>query len=250
MPIESLVFFCLLTVIPSLTPGVPQRPAASPATVIETTSVGAMTVVVRVMTEEKWNPFLDERVQRSPAASGLGAAWKPSDPRWQNARAALGVRMTRLIESYTLGPQISEHIQTSAGRLAPGPDRDAMLAALTGPAGAALVRQQAQSTFVVLSLSSNPKGPAIGSPEWNKQLSDMAKRFAERVGPALPPDDGTHRAEMEKLFLGPAREPLRAVWDFVISNATRQLDTGMNLMLFDNQAMIERDIAKAVGGGK
>jgi len=248
VPIESLIVLCLLTVGPSAAVGVPQKPAATPATVIETTSAGAMTAVARAITEEKWNPILDNRVQQSPAASALGAAWKPSDPRWQKARAALGARMTALIESYTKSTQIPDHIQKSAGSLPPGPDRDAMVAALTGPVGPALVRQQAGMTFVVQSLSDNPNGPAPGTPAWAKQINDTTKRFDERVGPALPPDDGTHRAELQKIFLSPVREPLGQVWTFVISNATRQLDTGLNLMLFDHQAMIERDIAKAVAG--
>ena len=247
MPIASLLVVCLTTFLPPMGPGVSQKTAA-PATVVESTSAAAMTAVARAITEEKWNPMLDERVQQSPAASALGAAWKPSDPRWQKARAALGARMTGLIESYTKSTQISGHIQTSAGRLPASADRDAMVAGLTGPVGPALIRQQAKTTFIVQSLSYNPKGPPVGSPEWTKQMADAGKWFDERVGPALPPDDGTHRAEMEKIFLSPVREQLRQVWDFVISNATRQFDTGMNLMLFDNQTMIERDIAKAVGG--
>ena len=231
-----------------MAPGGSQKPPVTPESVIASTSSGAMIAVARLITEERWNPILDERVQRSPAAAALGAAWRPADPRWQKARAALGARMTRLIESYTQGPQIADHIQTSAGRLAPGPDREAMLAGLTGPVGPALVRQQAKTTFIVQSLSYSPNGPSVGSPEWTKQMQDTTKRFDERIGSALPPDDGSHRAELEKIYLGPAREPLSRVWDFVIANATRQLNTGMNLMLFDNQAMIERDIAKVAGG--
>ena len=45
-----------------------------------------MTAVARLVTEETWNPGPDKRVQESPAASGLGAAWKPADPRWQKRR--------------------------------------------------------------------------------------------------------------------------------------------------------------------
>jgi hypothetical protein len=86
-------------------------------------------------------------------------------------------------------------------------------------------------------------------------LRDMGQRFGDRAGADVPAEDGSHKAEVEKFYTTrPTAEVLRRIWDAAVGNATRQLDTAMNLMLFDNQAAIDKDIAGAAGrtsaGGK
>ena len=80
------------------------------------------------------------------------------------------------------------------------------------------------------------------------QLKDMGRRFDDRAGTNVPADDGTHKADIEKFYANrPLAEVLRRIWDFGVDNATRQLNTALNLMVFDDQDAIERDIAAAIG---
>ena len=130
--------------------------------------------------------------------------------------------------------------------MVPNADLERAVAALQGAAGASIVRHQARQAYIVQH-GTAPNGPAIGSPEWNAILRDLGKEFDDRVGPKLPPDDGTHLADVEKLAATPAWGALSRVWTFGLSNATRQLNTALNLMLFDDREAIEHDIAAAVG---
>lgn len=231
--------------------GLAQKTPSNAAATIVSTSARSMFVVARMLVEDTWNPLLDKRIQASPSARSLGAAWKPSDPRWQKARAALGARATRIFDAYAKSSEIADHVQAEVGRIGASKDLDAAVALLTGPAAGAIVRQQAQKTYIVHAMTAggpNVKGPAIGSPEWSAELRDMGKRFDERAGTDVPADDGTHKAEVEKMFSSaPVSEVLRRVWDFGVDNATRQLNTALNLMVFDNQDAIEKDIAAAAG---
>jgi hypothetical protein len=236
------VGLCLLCVVPGSVSA-----QKTPAAAFQATSGAAMFAVARAMAEETWNPILDRRIQEAPAARGLGAAWTSTDPRWQKARQALAGRMTRVFEAYARSPEIAGHITTQVGRMGAGPDMDAAVKALTGPAGPAVVRMEARREFIVSTLSAAPGGPEIGGAEWNAQIRDTGQRFDARVGPSLPPDDGSHKAEIEKVATSPAEKILSRVWSFVVSNAKRQLDTALNLMIFDEQAAIDADIKSAIG---
>jgi len=96
-------------------------------------------------------------------------------------------------------------------------------------------------------MTARPDGPKIGSPEWNRQLGDLGKQFDASVGATLPPEDGSHKPELEKLATGPIATPLSRIWMFAVSNAQRQLTTALNLMVFDDGAAIDRDVAAAIG---
>jgi hypothetical protein len=224
---------------------------ASAAATIVKTSAGPMFTVARLLMEDTWNPLLDRRIQGSPAAAPLGAAWKPSDTRWQQARAALGARMTRILTAYAGSNELKKHIEAEVGRIGEGADLETAVAAINAPMGAALIRQQAKKTYIVYAMSAGgplKPGPSIGSPEWLKQLNELDRQFDERAGTNVPTDDGTHKADVEKFYATrPLSEVLRRIWDFGVDNATRQLNTSLNLMLFDNQDAIEKDIAAAVG---
>lgn len=225
-----------------------QKPAPT-ATTFVTTSAGPMFAISRMLVEDRWNALLDRRIQESPAARSAGAAWKPSDPRWQKARAALGARATTIFAAYQRSNELPQHIATEIGKIGSSKDLDTVVAALKGPAGNAIIRQQAKRTYVVHAMSADgPKGPAIGSPEWNAQLKDLQKQFDDRAGTGVPADDPAHKTDVETFFASrDLSEVMRRVWDFGIDNATRQLNTALNLMVFDDQAAIEKDVAAAVG---
>lgn len=224
-----------------------QKPPAAPASVVLTTSGPAMLAVARLIVEDTWNPILDKRVQDAAAGQALGPAWTSADPRWQKARAALGTRMTRIFESYGASAELAGHVRTAIGKIGATPDLDAAVTALRGSAGAAVVRFQARQNFIISVMTARPDGPAIGSPQSNARMKELGERFDDRIGRSLPPDDGSHKAEVERLATSPAWATLSRVWTSAVSNATRQLDTAMNLMLFDNQAAVDREIAAAVG---
>jgi hypothetical protein len=224
---------------------------APPAKVSTSTSSRAMVLVAQGLTEATWNPILDRRIQQSPAAAALGAAWSPSDARWKKARAALAARVTRLFDSYARSGEIDGFVEAEVGRMGANADLDRAVAALQSPAGPSIVRHQARQAYIVQHSTGNPSsGPAIGSPEWNQQLHDLGKEFDDRVGPKLPTDDGSHLAEVEALAATPAWSALSRVWSFGVSNGTRQLNTALNLMMFDDQEAIDHDIATAIGGKK
>lgn len=234
-----VIALCLVAAAPA------QPPSAK---VITVTSSRAMIAVAQGLTEATWNPILDKRVQQSPAAAVLGAAWTPSDARWKKARAALAARVTRLFDSYARSGEIDGFVEAEVGRMGVTSDLDRAIAALQGAASPSVVRLQARQAYIVQHETGNPANrPAIGSPEWNKQLADFGKEFDDRVAPKLAPDDGSHVADAEKLAATPAWSALARVWTFAISNGTRQLNTALNLMMFDDKEAIERDIAAAIG---
>jgi hypothetical protein len=246
---RTFLVVCLGLLI-SPAPGVAQKTPSAAATAV-TTSAAPMFTVTRLLVEDTWNPLLDQRIQESQAGRGLGTAWKPSDARWQKARASLAARMTRLLTAYQGSHEIESRIEAEVGTIGQSKDLDDVIAALRGPAGAAIVRQQAKQTYMIhamLAGGPSPNGPAIGSPEWSAHLREMGTRFEERAGADVPADDGTHKADVEKLYAArPTADVLRRIWDAGVDNAIRQLDTAMNLMLFDNQDAIEKDIAGAAG---
>jgi hypothetical protein len=206
-----------------------------------------MLMVAQAVVEDTWGPLLDRRIQQSPAAAGLGAAWQPSDPRWRKARASLADRMAFVMDRYAGSNEVAGHIGAAVGRVGAGPDLDAVVAALTGPAGPALVRQEARQAFIVNRMTAAPDGPKPGSPEWNTQLAELGKQFDARVGSKLPADDGSHAAELQKMATGPVADTLTRVWTFVVSNAQRQMTTALNLMVVDDQAAIDHDVEAALG---
>jgi hypothetical protein len=242
-----LLLVCLAVMLPAAPARAQKTAPTAAATVMTKTCAAAMLAVAQAMVEDTWTPLLDNRIQASPAAAALGADWKPSDPRWRKAREALGGRMALIFDRYARSNELAGHIATEIGRIGAGPDLDAAIAAVTGAAGPALVRHFAKREFIVLSMSDRPDGPKVGTPEWNTRLGDLGRRFDARVGAGLGTDDGSHAAEVEKLATGPAAALLSRLWMFGISNAQRQLNTALNLMVFDDQAAIDKAVAAAVG---
>jgi hypothetical protein len=244
--VRRTLFLVCLAILPG--PAAAQRstPAAA-ATTVARTSSKAMLVVAQALVDDTWKPLLDKRVQESPSARALGAAWTPSDPRWQKARASLEARKTTIFDAYAKSPEIGGHIAAEIGRIPAGPDLDAAIAALSGPASGAIVREFAKREFITSTMSATPDGPKIASPEWNKQLGDLSKRFDAALGPSMPAAEGTSAADVQKFEASPAAQVLSRIWMFAVANAKRQMNTALNLMVFDDQAAIDKDIAAAAG---
>jgi hypothetical protein len=229
-------------------PGQAQRTTTvSAAAALDKTSSAPVFTVARLIAEDTWNPLLDARVQQSPAGRPFGAAWTSADPRWQSARAALGARLTKILTAYSASNQIGRHFHEEADRIGAGPDLDGAIAALSGPAVNSVVHAQARQAYIVNTMTAKPDGPTAGTPAWQARLKEFGQQFDRRAGAGVPADDPAHGPDVEKLASGPAWRTLSRIWTFALSNATRQIDTAMNLMLFDDQADIERDIAAAAG---
>lgn len=240
-------FVCLMLVL-CAAPGHAQRTTtASAAAALDKTSSASVLAVARLIAEDTWNPLLDKRVQQSPAGRPFGAAWTSADPRWQKARAALGARMTKILTAYATSNQIGRAFHEEADRIGAGPDLDGAMAALGGPPANSVVRAQARQAYIVSTMTARPDGPAAGTPTWQARLKELGQQFDQRAGLDVPPNDPARAPDVEKLASGQAWRTLSRIWTFALSNATRQIDTAMNLMLFDDQADIERDIAAAAG---
>ena len=87
-------------------------------------------------------------------------------------------------------------------------------------------------------------GPPIGSPEWVTH-QDMEQQFNDRAARTCRPTMARTGGGGEVLHPD-LPEVLRRIWDFGVDNATRQINTALNLMMFDNQEAIEQDIAAAI----
>jgi hypothetical protein len=220
---------------------------ANAAAALDKTSSAPVLAVARMIAEDTWSPLLDKRVQQSPAGRPFGAAWTSADSRWQKARAALGARMTNILTAYATSNQTGRAFHEEADRIGAGPDLDGAIAALGGPPANSVVHAQARQAYIVSTMTARPDGPAAGTPAWQARLKELGQQFDQRAGPDVPPNDPARAPDVEKLASGPAWRTLSRIWTFALSNATRQIDTAMNLMLFDDQAGIERDIAAAAG---
>ena len=68
----------------------------------------------------------------------------------------------------------------------------------------------------------------------------------EGVGPAVPADDPAHQNDVITFISTPAAGKFQQLWMSVVGKAKVTLDTGMNLMIFDNREAIVKEIAAAV----
>jgi len=208
-----------------------------------------MVAVARLLTEQAWNVRFDRMIQETPAAKPLGNRWVPTSPAWQQARKALGSRMTRILDAYVRSGDAATVLATEFARIAAPPGPDELKAALSGPASDAIVRRQALLSFVVLAMSDDPNSPQPGQPAWRDRMASLTQLFDDRLASVMPVDPGMMDAELAQYAAGAAGQFGTRLWQLVIGKITTKLNTGINLMLFDDQAAILRDIAAAVSGG-
>lgn len=205
---------------------------------------GPMLSVARLVIEEKMNPLIDHVVQNAPPAARLGNRWGPSNTAWQQARAPISSRIARVVDAYEKSGDVTRTLESELERLAPE-SQSALAMALNGPAGSAIVRQLALSQFIAVTMAENPDGPGPADPGWKEKLRTLQTTFDQRLGTSLAGDDGGHRAEVDKFFSAQSSD----LWNMfftVVSKATRELESGINLTVFDNSDAIQREIETVI----
>jgi hypothetical protein len=209
-----------------------------------------MLLVARLITQEKLSPHIDEVLKEIPSAQHLGDRWTSSNPAWEKARAVLTGRLDRIAAAYGDSDLYSQMLQSEIERTAPGDKSAALTKMLSGPAGPAILRSQAMIQFVSTVMADEPDGPKIGDPAWHQRLKALSTTFNERAGAAIPPDDPSRSADVEKYFSSPEAAAFRTLWNGVVGKATVKLDGAMNLMMFDDREAIMRELDAAVASAK
>jgi hypothetical protein len=208
--------------------------------------VGPMLAVSRQLAIEESNADVDSLVQRAPPAQQLGNRWRPQHPAWPKARAAISSRIARLADYYVQSGDIVEIVDTAVSSLSKT-DTDALVSTLKGSAGAAVLKAHATLVFVTEAHTGDPDNqPKIGSPEWQKQMRALHDKFDQLVAPALPKDDGTHKAEAEKHLSTEQGQKLTTLCSSISSRASTKLRGAIRLMVFDDREAIWRDIKAAI----
>jgi hypothetical protein len=195
--------------------------------------------------DEVWRPRLDELVQNATAAAPLGAAWNAKNPGWQQARASLGARVVRIFDAYRrtslLRDELAERLSTE---LTPAEALE-LGAALAGPAGPTILRQQLEIEFVSSASMDEPLPPP-SDPRFQERIKELRALFAAKMPPEIPADDPAHQAAATAFLRSPLRSKLNQILVFVGERSLNALATQIQLMLFDDQEAIGRDLAAAV----
>ncbi len=135
-------------------------------------------------------------------------------------------------------------LESEFGQLAP--EAQAELAAqLNGPAGPAILRQLVLSEFLSMMSADDPNGPKPGEPAWKDKMRALQTRFDQRIGSAMPADDGSHDAEADAFFSALSSDASRLLFG-VVARATSELEGAINLMVYDNSAAIGREIEAVI----
>ena len=230
------------------TPEEPDAPNASSSDPVASKLAGPMLAVARLAVEEKLNPIVDDVVQNAPPAARIGSRWNPSNTAWQQARTSISGRIERLADRYQNSSEALRALESGLKQLTPE-SQTALAAALNGPAGPAIVRQLARSQFASAIMANDPDGPRPGDRAWVTQLRELQDVFDRRIGSAMPPDDGSYEADVERFFSAHSSDVFRVCLS-AVSTATRELETAINLMLFDNSDAIQREIEAVIARAK
>ena len=203
-----------------------------------------LVAVVRLIVEERINPLIDNVLQNAPPAARLGNRWGPSNPAWQQARASFTGRIERIADWYRDSGDFVRTLESELKKLTP--DSEAALAsALNGPAGPAILRQLARMQFTVMMMADDPNGPRPGGNAWQEKVRELQSLFDRRIGPALPPDDPRHAADVEK-FLAALSSDVSGVCFSTVAAATNELAGAINLILFDDSDAIRQEIETVI----
>jgi hypothetical protein len=217
----------------------PNAPSTNP---VAAKLAGPMLAVARLIVEEKMNPLIDEAVQHAPPAARLGNRWNPSNPAWQEARRSISGRIARLADAYEKSGDVVRTLESELGQLAPASQAE-LAAALNGPAGSAILRQLALVAFT--SMADDPNGPNPGERAWHKKLLALETVFDQRIGVTMPGDYGRNDPDVEAFFSSESRDVSR-LCSMVVAKATRELEFGINLTMFDDSEIIRREIETVI----
>ena len=78
----------------------------------------------------------------------------------------------------------------------------------------------------------------------------LRKVFDERAGAAVPREDPAQKIDAGKFIGDTIGRKASQVWISVVGKAALKIDGVINLMLFDEQTAIQRELADAVAGTK
>lgn len=241
---------CLVVVALGFAGAATDSAAASADEAIVAKVLAPVSAVARLVEDEKWKPLLDEIVQNAPAAASLGSRWTPQSAGWQKARSALGVRYTRSVDAYAKSDAMSRALQAALADTISTDEAPAYEKALNGPAGRTIIHYQALSAFVAILMSSSPREPQFGQPGWTERMTALRKIFDERAGAAVPHEDVAQKTDAAKFIGDPIGRKATQVWMSAVGKAALKIDGVINLMLFDEQNAIQRELADAAATAK
>jgi hypothetical protein len=204
-----------------------------------------MTAVAAAMTEEKWRPRLDDVVQAAPGGVAQAIRWSAEQPAWQRARTALDARVAPFIEVWRRSAEPASLLRAELYRLYPANDAASLATMLEGPAGGSIIRREAAIAFISTAMAADASGPKAGDAASMERMRTLSRRFDERAGSGLPPDDEAQAEEVNRFSADPAGRKFAELWRAVLGKMQVKLDGGINLLLFDQRAAIARDIAEA-----
>jgi hypothetical protein len=225
------------------------RAAVATANPIAARLAAPMLALAQLIAVEKLNPAMEQMLQNAPPAQGLGDAWRPSHPAWPKARAAVRSRIQPIVTLYEQTGAISQAIESKVTDLS-ATEAEALATVLNGPAGPAIVRGYASVTFTTIVMSDEPNGPAFSDPAFAQRMKVLRGTFNEQIGPAMPRDDGTRAADVEKYVSSASSERLLDLFQTVARGAALQLHNALTLFLFDEREAIWRDIKAAIASLK
>ena len=81
-------------------------------------------------------------------------------------------------------------------------------------------------------------------------MSTLRKTFDERIGAAVPREDPAQKAEAGKFLGEPLGRKAGQVWFSVVGKTVLKIDGVINLMLFDEQSAIQRELAEAAAAAR
>ena len=204
-----------------------------------------MLAVTTFAIEEQLSSRIDEFIQKAPAAERLGSRWTPALPAFQQARTAITKRIALISQLYDSTGEMDRTFDAAAARHAPGAQADAIVAALEGPMGTAILRDNAVMEFASAIMSADPNGPKPGERPWMDKLNALVKKFDDRFGATMPRDK-SREAEVSAFGSTPTGQALRSLWSSAVGKATVDITGAINLMIFDDRDAIMREIAAAV----
>ena len=244
-------FYRSFHIVMSATGSAAASPAATtgPSAALAARLAGPMASVARLITEEKLRPQVDDLVQRAPPAQKLGDKWNASHPAWPKAREAFTKRIAIVADAYAKTGELEQTLEGQLAKLPPS-DVQALSAALNGPAGGVILREQASMQFVTTIMADDPNGPKIGDPAWYAQMKALRARFNEQAGPSLPPGDKTHDADLKQSLDSRANQVSMSLWNGVVGKASTSIEGAVNLAVFDDREAILREIEAAVSAVK
>lgn len=221
-----------------------QVPNVPPMNPVTATLAGPIQGVARLIVEERTSRLIDEVLKKSPPAVGLGDRWNPSTAAWRDARKSFSSRIARVVDAYEKSGDVVRMLESAFGQLAPE-SQAALAAQLNGPAGPAIVRQLVWSGFLSMMSDDDPDGPKPGEPAWKEKVRALKTTFDQRIGSAMPADDGSHDAEADAFFSAMASDAVGLLFG-VVERATSELEGAINLMVYDNSAVIGREIEAVI----